>query len=51
MELESPAELMVHGSLNHGLAVLPDWYSFKVSTLHSSTQDIPGIDKETAAVL
>lgn len=49
MKLESPAELIVHGSLNHGLTVFPDWYSFNVSTLHSSTQDIPGADKQPAA--
>lgn len=47
VELEPPAELVGHEGLHHGLAVLPDWHSFDVSALHSPTQDVPEMDRET----
>lgn len=47
MEFEPPAELVVHGGLNHGLAVLPGWHFFDVSTLHSSAEDVPATGRRT----
>lgn len=47
MELQPPAQLVVHGGLHHGLAVLPDRHSFNVGTLHSSAEDVPKTDRQT----
>lgn len=47
MELQPPAQLVVHRGLHHGLAVLPDRHSFNVGTLHSSAEDVPKTDRQT----
>lgn len=46
MELQPPAQLVVHRGLHHGLAVLPDRHSFNVGTLHSSAEDVPKTDRQ-----
>lgn len=47
VELEPPAELVVQEGLDHGLSVLPDRHSFDVNALHSPTQDVPEMDRQT----